>query len=103
MAGSLDRSAVEKYANQFWFVPCQDGNVWLSNQPIKVAGEMKKRKLDPATWKAVFLEYDGPFIDGLFFIRDTQVANLSANKFDSTKIPAADKILVQDWWGLNDC
>ncbi len=99
----INRDMVVAHASSYWYTPCRDGLVWLSDRPIRIEAERAARKLN-ADWAAVFLQTD--FIryrDGLFFIRSKHLSQLASYTYHEANIPDSDKILVQPWEGLNDC
>jgi hypothetical protein len=98
----VDRNAVLAHAEQYWFRPCEDGDVWLNNAPIKVRNKMTELRLSPSEWDCVFLQ-DNSWKDHLFAVRKHHVPNLSALRYNAANIPATDRVKIQDWAGLNDC
>jgi hypothetical protein len=101
---ALNRTALRTYADTYWWRPCQDGDVWLSGSPIKIAVEMRRRNLSPSEWTAVFLTPNaGDYIDGLYLLKNTHVPLLAGGSYAATSFPSADCIEVQAWRGLNDC
>ncbi|HET7544399.1 MAG TPA: hypothetical protein VFK05_31225 [Polyangiaceae bacterium] len=99
----FDRKKVLAHATSYWYRPCEDGLVWLSERPIRIEAERAARKLS-SDWVPVFLQTD--FIryrDGLFFIRNKHLSQLAIYRYHELEIPESDKILVQGWNGLNDC
>ncbi len=98
----VNRDAVLAHADQFWFRPCEDGDVWLNNAPINVKNKLNELRLSPADWECVFLQ-DDSWTDHLFAIRKPHVADLVRFQYNAAKIPATDRVKIQDWAGLNDC
>lgn len=101
---SLNRSAIKLYADTYWWRPCRDGKVWLSNQPIVESSELSKRGLSASDWQGVFLNYDAErYFDGFYLLKKTQVPQLASKSYYAPNFSSSDCILVRDWWGLNDC
>ena len=71
----IDRNAVLAHAEQYWFRPCEDGDVWLNSAPINVKNKLNELRLSPAEWDFVFLQ-DNSWSDHLFAVRRHYVPNL---------------------------
>lgn len=124
---AISRDEVVKYANQFWFLPCRDGTVWLANMPIIISAEISKRKLKASEWMGAFLYYVGAKrpdasgnreswnLEGLYLIKSSNLASVRTAQMASS-YPEA--IMLASWYdnatdelltspppfnGLNDC
>jgi hypothetical protein len=81
MAGRF--AAALKYADNFWFRPCDDNVVHTNHGPINVTLEMHKLSMDDGNWQSAFLIYTslrrGDNNDGLYFIPSSISQHLIAN------------------------
>jgi hypothetical protein len=112
--------AAVNHANNYWYRPCADGQVWMPSTAVNVPQECKSRDLDPARWVARFLWYyvGSNFFEGLFLVpADVATpAAMKARDFHSHNYP--DKVFLCSWsdshkdstggqtppyTGLNDC
>lgn len=98
----VDRNAVLAHAEQYWFRPCEDGDVWLNSAPINFKNKLNELRLSPVEWDCVFLQ-DNSWSDHLFAVRKHHVPNLRTLQYNAANIPATDRVKIQDWAGLNDC
>jgi hypothetical protein len=116
----LDLTATVGHANNYWYRPCADGQVWTPNAPVNVDRECRQRNLSPANWSARFLNYERPggLAEGLFLIPSAiaSTAIMKARGFLSRNYP--EKYFLCSWsdnkkdtsedqpppfTGLNDC
>jgi hypothetical protein len=104
MVNTLDRSAVKKEADDFWFKPCRDGLVYVPT-PLNVDAQRAPFGCpDPDWWPVFLVPRDNPFIDGLYFVKSTVTpADLNTHGYSEVFVKEEDRVLVQAWAGLNDC
>jgi hypothetical protein len=115
-------AAAVNHANNYWYRPCADGQVWTPNTAVNVLQECRSRNLDPAQWVGRFLLYDrgspNETPEGLFLVPAAVAspATMKARGFHSRNYP--DKVFLCSWsdshkdssegqtpqyTGLNDC
>jgi hypothetical protein len=113
-------AAAATHANNYWYRPCADGQVWTPNVPVNVDPECRRRNLDPGQWVGRFLWYErGGFLaEGLFLVPNAiaSPAAMKARSFRSSNYP--EKVFLCSWsdnkkdtsegqtppfTGLNDC
>ncbi len=102
MTNALDRNQLRDYVNGFWYRPCSDGQVWLSNQPVDINQKRLTVVNGEVDWAAVFLRDDVTGSgggDALHFVRPVY----AGSKFKESEVPEEHRRLVQSWAGLNDC
>ena len=102
----INRDSVVAHADAYWYRPCEDGKLWLSNKPIVIRDERVARKLSESEWDPVFLNYDDSrYIDGLYFVRKSlaQPSQLAQRQYYAPRFAETDLVQVIDWNGPNDC
>lgn len=116
------REKIVSSVDDHWFVPCEDGIVWVKNEAVNIKMEISHYK--KTGWAAAFLQYPdvgGGTVEGLYLIPASDVAKVKGGDFDCNSY--SQRQMIASWhddraddarndefttqkprhFGLNDC